>query len=312
MRATLSPSIDLRQLRYFLAVMDELHFGRAAERMHMSQPPLSQAIRKLEMQLGVQLLERSSRAVLPTNAGRAFAAEARKVMALYEGAINAARYAGGLPSALRIGCVPYVPMGAIREFVEAVSRRVHGFHPEVTHLMTDQQVAGLASGNLDIAIFCEVAEHPGVTTTPLFPGGPLLGHVAADHPLAAKDVVTPQDVVGELLLMPPRSANPAFNDRILAIAEAGGFRFAGIRESGGATPRDIMVPIAGGAGVALEPASFAEVGQAGELVVQRPTDPQLDMPDTVAAWRDEPPHHLVPVIAVVQEVARDLYQRPGT
>src|SRR5881396_207247 len=86
--------VDLRLLRYFLAVIEELHFGRAAKRLHISQPPLSQAVRRLEDQLGVDLLERSSRGVAPTDAGRAFAEQARRVLTGLDLAVAEPRRAG--------------------------------------------------------------------------------------------------------------------------------------------------------------------------------------------------------------------------
>jgi DNA-binding transcriptional LysR family regulator len=87
------PTIELRHLRYFLAVHEELHFRRAAERLRMSQPPLSHAIRQLEAALGVRLFERTSRSVRPTAAGLVFAKEAREVLASVESAVASARRA---------------------------------------------------------------------------------------------------------------------------------------------------------------------------------------------------------------------------
>ena len=106
------PGIEARHLRYFLAVFEELHFGRAAESLYMAEPPLSQAIRKLEDNLGLPLFERTSRAVSPTEAGRIFAEHARRVLAGLDLAVAEARRAGALETDLRIGCVHDLPLNA--------------------------------------------------------------------------------------------------------------------------------------------------------------------------------------------------------
>jgi DNA-binding CsgD family transcriptional regulator len=95
-RASGYGSIEFRQLRYFLAVLEELHFNRAAARLHIAQPTLSRAIRKLEDELGVTLLRRASQTVVPTDAGRVFAEEAEKLLVALEFAVAEARRAGGL------------------------------------------------------------------------------------------------------------------------------------------------------------------------------------------------------------------------
>src|SRR3954454_21826940 len=114
-----SPSIELRHLRYFLAVFEELHFGRAAERLHIAQPPLSQAIRRLETELGVRLLHRTSRIVIATEPGKVFAEEARKVLAAFDLSVSEARRAAGLPSVVRIGCSPFLPIESLQAFLAA-------------------------------------------------------------------------------------------------------------------------------------------------------------------------------------------------
>src|SRR5256885_6974468 len=102
-------AVEIRPLRYFLAVSDELHFRRAAKRLHIAQPPLSQAIRKLEAELGVRLLERTSRVVSVTPAGAVFAQLARKGLAPPEGAVAQARRGGGA-SAFSISRPPPLPL----------------------------------------------------------------------------------------------------------------------------------------------------------------------------------------------------------
>jgi DNA-binding transcriptional LysR family regulator len=288
--------------------MEEMHFGRAAERIHISQPPLSQAIRKLESELGVQLLDRTSRAVAPTKAGRVFALEARKVLASFERAIEEARRAAGAGAAIRVGCTPCLPVASLQRFVTALGDRCETASARVTHLLAGDQVTRLLCGELDFAIFSGVEDHPDTISEPLFRGAPLAAHLPRDHELTEKPVLTPTDLEGEHVVMTPRAANPAFFDRVLAEAAAAGYRFRGVREASGGNPRDLALAVAGGLGVALQPLSFTEVGQAGTLVANRAIDPPVFMPDTVIAWRADPARGLRPVISAVRDIARELHR----
>jgi DNA-binding transcriptional LysR family regulator len=296
--------IDLRHLRYFLALAEELHFGRAAERMHISQPPLSQAIRKLEDRLGVELFRRTSRTVSLTEAGRAFAVETRKVLAGFDRAVTVTRDAGGLASPIRIGCTPYLGVQPLQRLLTAVREWLPGTMTEVTHLLELEQVARLDTGELDFAIFRLVHEHPGLVTEPLLAAEPLAVHLPCGHRLAGRDVVTPDDLASEDLVTFPRGANPALHDHLLALAAAAGYRFRSVREAGGPTPRDSALAVANGLGVTLESSAFMEVGAPGSFVVRRPLAPALTMPPTVLAWRADSHSHLRPVISGLREVAR--------
>jgi DNA-binding transcriptional LysR family regulator len=222
-------SIDLRHLRYFLAVMEELHFGRAASRLHISQPPLSQAIRKLETELGVQLLRRNSRTVAPTAAGRVFAGEARRVLTAYETAVAETRRAGGVTSTLRIGCVPYVPVSGLQRLIAALVGRCPAVDVRVTHLLALEQVERLRAGELDVGIFCHAEEHPDTVVEPLFPGGEIFAHLSYNHRLADRNALTPKDLAEEEIVLFPRDANPAIFDGMLSWADAAGYTFAGVR-----------------------------------------------------------------------------------
>ncbi|HEV3229436.1 MAG TPA: LysR family transcriptional regulator [Solirubrobacteraceae bacterium] len=307
MAASTPIAIELRHLRYFLAVSEELHFRRAADRLHISQPPLSQAIRQLEDQLGVQLLHRTSRVVTPTTAGRVFAEEARRVLASFDLAVAEARRAGGARHALRIGCVPHLPFGLLQRFL----RELHGHdssshsQADVAHLPSLEQVDRLRSGELDLGIF-HTQEHEGIESEPLFPGEPLAAFLPPDHPLAAKSALGPDDVREEILIVGPRATNPALQDRVLAVVNDRGYRFSGVREASGYHARDLILAAAGGPGMVLAPISFHEVAGAGDIVTRRPLDPAVVMPEIVLAWSAHHPGQLGPVLTGAREVARDL------
>ncbi len=303
-------ALELRHLRYFLAVIEELHFGRAARRLHIAQPPLSQAIRRLEDELGVQLLHRTSRVVAPTEAGRVFAEEARKVLAGLDVAVAEARLAGGAGSTVRLGCVPHLAIERLQRFLDAM----HGHDPssnvEVTHLLSLEQVGRLQRGELDIGILHESEDHDGIHVEPLFPGEPLKALLPAGHRLAGRSVMRPGDLRDETLVIFPRATNPALQDGLLAMIQHSGYRFRGVHEAPGAHRRDIILAVAGGMGVSLVPSALAD-GRADTLVSGARLDPPVAMPDTVIAWSENPPGRLRSVVAAAREVARQLYAVSG-
>ncbi len=306
-RRSMPPAIELRHLRYFLAVFEELHFGRAAQRLRIAQPPLSQAIRKLEVELGVQLFERTSRMVSATDAGRALAIEARKVLVAFDIAIAEARWAGGAASPLRIGCIPHLPIQPLLRFLGAIHERDANVRVQVTHLSFLEQARFLNAGELDLAIFHEAYGQPDIEFAPLFVGEPLAAFLPPGHPLDERPVLKPEDLLTETLVVFPREANPVLHDGLLARIEEAGYRFGGVREASGMNPRDVMLSVAEGLGIALGPLSLQEVSDVGSIVVRRPLEPALSMPDMVVAWRADPPGSLQEKLALVRDVASGLH-----
>jgi len=300
------PAIELRHLRYFLAVYEELHFGRAAARLHMAQPPLSQAIRKLEDALGTRLFERTSRSVKPTDAGHSLADGARKVFASFDLALASARNAGEAALTLQIGCVPDLPIQRLLQFLASLQARAHDATAQVTHLASAEQLRHLRAGGLDLAIFHDSEAYDDVETEPLFPGEPLTILLPPDHRLADRPVVRCDDLSDEPLVTYPRVQDPGLYDRVLALADECGYRFSTIHEAAGSNPRDLMLAVASGSGVALVPASITELTETGGIAVPRPLDPPLTMPDTVVGWPVAPPRLPPPLVEAVRDLAGEL------
>ena len=301
------PSIELRHLRYFVVVSEELHFRRAAERLHIAQPPLSQAIRKLEQELGVVLLERTSRAVSLTPAGRVFFDEAREVLASFDRAVMEARRAGGVCSDLRVGWTPYLPIERMLLFLSALGAKEPGARPHVKHALPVEQIRGLRSDELDIGIFPDVLDDERIESAPLFPGEALAVFVAQGHALARKPALAPEDLAGETLVTFPAALNPSLADWLLETLDEARYRFRERREVGGAYLRDQLLAVAAGQGVAFLPESLKEIDETGALVVRRPLAQPLWMPNTVVAWHARLPSQLRPLIATVRDIAGQLY-----
>ncbi|MEU0489172.1 LysR family transcriptional regulator [Nocardiopsis sp. NPDC006139] len=193
---------SFEQLRGFVAVAEELHFGRAAERLSMTQPPLSRQIQKLEREVGVLLLERDRRHVVLTAAGEAFLAEARRLLALAERAPDLARrISAGSSGTLHIGFTAASSYGVLGRLLNTVEEQLPEIDIELSEMVTREQVAALSSGELDLGLgrppfdselFGSRVQHREQ----------LLVAVPRDHPLAARPgPLRPDDLIDVPLIM---------------------------------------------------------------------------------------------------------------
>jgi DNA-binding transcriptional LysR family regulator len=157
--------LEISQLRCFVAVGEELHFGRAAERLNMTQPPLSRQIRLLEHQVGTPLLERTSRVVRFTAAGKAFFPEATRILRLAdEASATARRVAKGERGSIAIGFTAAFGYGSLPELVRRLQQRAPDISLTLKEMVTSEQLEALASGQIDIGLMRPHPPHGGVET----------------------------------------------------------------------------------------------------------------------------------------------------
>jgi DNA-binding transcriptional LysR family regulator len=254
-------TIDLRQFRYFLAVSDALHFGRAAERLNISQPPLSRQIRQLEDQLGVDLFVRSKTGVMLTDAGLAFLPEAQQTLAQAEKAVTAAQAARGLEKhRFVIGYTTVFDRSAIPDVFD----RLRQSFPDWQIVTQGKHSIGLVrevrNGTMDAAFVGLHTQADGLTTE-VVSEEPLLVALSTTHRLAGKRCLAFNDLHDEALFWFERRLNPGYYDYSRSVFEQNGF-----------TPRMIPEPpdhhillglIAEGRGIALIPASLRRIKREG-------------------------------------------------
>lgn len=192
---------DLSQLKCFVAVAEELHFGRAAERLHMTQPPVSRQVRLLENTLGVMLMERSNRVVALTAAGRSFLADARRILRQCEEAsLSVRRVAAGEEGALTIGFIPASGYGLLPRIVARAREEMPGVELILKELVTDQQLLGLATRVLDVGILRPPANRERMETLCVARDRMVLA-LPGTHRLAARERVALADLDRQPLVM---------------------------------------------------------------------------------------------------------------
>jgi DNA-binding transcriptional LysR family regulator len=266
--------MELRHLRYFVAVAEELSFTRAAERLHIGQPPLSQQIQALEAEIGARLLERNKRRVLLTEAGRLFLADARRMLALAEQAKETAHRAHmGEAGELRVGftfSTPFTPLFAkvVRRYRQAYPRVLLSFQ-EMTTL---HQLAKIEARELDVGFVRPASmQLPHKVALTKLRSDPLRLVLPTDSPLARQESIAVKDLAGQAFVVFPKDAGTGIYHQIFELCRAAGFTPHIAMEAG--EPSTIIGLVAAGCGISVLPGSFEGIHMEG--VVYRPlADPE--------------------------------------
>jgi DNA-binding transcriptional LysR family regulator len=273
--------MELRHLRYFVAVAEELHFRRAAERLHMSQPPLSQQIRQLEEEVGAQLLLRNQHRVELTAPGAAFLERAREILdAVESAALEARRVQRGEVGRLAVGFVgsamySVVPelLGAFREQHGDVALRLH-------ELGTTDQLRQLESGRIDVGFVRPRQPRPGLSIEPVY-AEPVLVALPDVHPLAAAQEVHVTDLTGEPLVLLTRAGSPGLRKTLEQITDQLGGEEAIVQEV--AEMQTVIGLVAAGVGISLVPESVRALARRG--VTYRALSGDVPSVELAVAWR---------------------------
>jgi DNA-binding transcriptional LysR family regulator len=252
---------DLRLLRYFVAVAEELHFGRAAARLHMAQPGLSQQIKALERLLGVELLERTSRQVRLTAAGGALLAESRRLLAETERAVDRVRRTGrGEIGRVTIAAIGSATYDVVPRLLRAQRKRLPDVEVVLREMSTPAQVQALRGGEVDVGFLRLPADTAG-----------LLAHTVREdrmalmlpdaHPLARKSRIRVRDLAREPLILFPAAPRPSWADTVVAACREAGFEPIVAQEA--MESATVVSFVAAGVGVALVPEGLKVLARPG-------------------------------------------------
>jgi DNA-binding transcriptional LysR family regulator len=249
--------MELRHLRYFVAVAEELHFRRAAERLHVAQPAVSEQVRKLEDELGVRLFDRTQRSVSLTDAGAALLEEARRVLHQADVAVMAARNARDRAvSRFRIGHLPDTmpaPVARAMQLLAATAPRVQVSLETGPAVRLIEEVR---AGRLDTAIVGLPAPVAGLRATAAGPQR-LVAALPVTHPLAVDAPISLKRLAPERVVVLPSDTNPPFHNAIVSICRDAGLSPSFVEV---AEPRveHALLAVAAGGGIGLFPESAAE------------------------------------------------------
>jgi DNA-binding transcriptional LysR family regulator len=274
--------MELRQLRYFIAVAEELHFSRAANRLHMAQPPLSQQIKQLEAELHTQLLWRTKRRVELTAAGEAFLDEARKTLAQAEHATRVAQAtAAGETGQIKIGFVDSALSGYLPRLLRAFRAR----HPTVQMLLQEmtsgQQIEALKRDQIQVGMLRPTRGGANVAFHEIGSES-LLVAMPAEHRLAGLDEVPVEELEHEGWVLFPRLLAPGLHDYLMGICKKAGFVPRVMQEAN--EGHTIIGLVAAGLGISLVAESQRFWG--GPEVVYRPLgSPSAGLLPMCVAWR---------------------------
>ena len=273
--------MELRHLRYFVAVAEELHFGRAAKRLHLSQPPLSQQIRRLEELLGYALFTRTSRSVALTGAGKAYLERARMTLHTVQRDIEETRRIGaGEVGSLHIGFVGSAMLTTLPSIFGAYRARFPGVQLYLHESFTSQVTEGLENGLLDAGVLRDGDGRETMTATELFTE-PYVAVLPVTHACAGQKSVSPEMLRGDPFVYYPRSAGSRAFEKPMTMFEEHGFRPQIVQEA--SHWLSIVRLVGAGLGVSVAPACVQRI--ATEDVVCLPLQGASVTSTVELAWR---------------------------
>lgn len=255
-RPTHLAGVDTRRLRYFVHVAEELHFGRAAERLHVAQPALSRQIAHLEGAIGAQLFDRSRSQIQLTKAGETLLPRARDIMArVAEAARLTRRAAEGMSGMIEVGFVG----SATYSILPNILNQFRSSHPEIELTLQAMNTAelrvALVERKIDVAFVRPLISDAEIENEVVL-NEPLIIALPSDHPLAGRDEIALADLAHSSFVLYPRQPRPSFADTILDLCRSAGFSPTVAQET--MELQTALGLVAVGAGVSLVPASVEE------------------------------------------------------
>lgn len=296
--------VELRHLRYFTAVAEELHFGRAAERLGIAQPPLSQQIKSLEELVGYTLFERRPQVRL-TPAGEALLAVARRTLSQIEEGLDSTRRVGrGEGGKITVGFAASILTTALPEILRTYRERFPGVELRLRELSSAAQAAALSDGGIDVGFVREAVEHgAGLICEPIL-REEFVAVLPPAHRLAKRRELPLGELAGEPFVHFPRVVAPALYDQVGDICRRAGFQPRVVQEA--QEWLTILGLVEAGLGVSLVPDSFRRLRWGG--VQYRPLAPPREFTDVFVCRREASP---APAVAPLIEIARGFALAPN-
>jgi DNA-binding transcriptional LysR family regulator len=257
----MDPEIEIRHLRYFVAVAEELHFGRAAERLHIAQPPLSQQIRRLEEMLGLALFVRTSRDVRLTAAGEDLLERARQTLEKVHADIAAAQRIGrGEAGTLTVGFVGSGMLTALPKMLGSYRRRYPQVDLQLREFHTAKLVDSLLCGSVDVGFLRDAGSVEGLRIEPVV-AEPFVIALPRRHPLASQKTIAAKSLQHEPFVLFARSYGDVAWKKTIAVCEQYGFMPRIVQEA----PQwlTILSLVGAGLGVTIAPACVEKLNVAG-------------------------------------------------
>lgn len=289
--------MELRHLRYFVALAEELHFGRAAAKLHISQPPLSMQIRALENELGVTLLNRTQRHVSLTQAGAALLGEARHILARVEQAVLTTKQAGrGEIGELAIGFISVADYNVLPVVLREFRRRFPLVNLTLRESTTDAQIRDLLAGRIDVGFALPPINDPSLESVSIL-REPLIAALPEKHPLARKPGKLALEKLKDApFILFPRTNAPGLYDDVVSCCKAAGFSPRVEQEA--IQMQTIVSLVSAELGVALIPASLTNLQRTG--VTYKSLKSGSPLTEVRLAWRRG---NDLPALRVFVEVA---------